>query len=152
MTEQHSTIDAGHTWVVVADTSEAIIYRRNKRHSALERVDSLRDPTASLHQRDLVTDKQGRAFDRSGRGRHTIDADFDPRDEAHHRFAKRIAERIDAGRQVGAFTRLVLIAPPAMLAQLRDHLSHETASLLVQSSAKRLTGRSAEVIMEHIDW
>ena len=152
MGKDRDSIEGGPTWAVICGDGEAVIYRREKRHSLPERVDALTEPEAGAHGQELTSDLPGRTHDRMGPGRHTLNADFDPAEKARLEFVKRVAARIEHGRVKGEFTRLILAAPPATLGELRDELSAPTAATLVQELDKNLIHRSPESLAEDLGW
>lgn len=88
-----------------------------------EPLDESVGPRGRLRARDLATDRPGRAFDSVGHGRHATGQPVDPLEQETIRFAKTVAERIDAGRKRECFDRLVPVADPRFLGHLRQRLS-----------------------------
>ena len=143
-------MESGPTWAVICGDGEAIVYRREKRHSPLEKIDMVSDASLGTHGQELTSDLPGRTHDRVGPGRHSLSADFDPGSKIRSEFIKRIAERIEHGRKTGEFKQLILAAPPATLGELRDRLSPPTAATLVLELDKNLIRRSAVSLAEDL--
>ena len=72
------------------------------------------------------------------------------RERAAIAFAKSIADELDAQRRVGELERLVLIAAPRFLGQLRAALSAETTALVALAIDKDLSQASAEDIARQL--
>jgi protein required for attachment to host cells len=53
---------------------------------------------------------------------------------------------LEAGRNIGEFEQLVLVAPPDFLGLLRKAISHPTAKLVSREIGKNLTQRKPEQI------
>lgn len=151
MVKPVSSLGAKSYWVVVADESRATIYAREKRFSPMQVVESLRNDTAREKDRNLVTDRSGRAFDSRGAGRHAMGGDESgTKLQSYLVFAKEIAERISSGRQHGKFDRLVVVAAPRFLGVLRPALM--AAGIEAEREIdKEVTGRGAAFIQELID-
>ena len=139
----------GNTWVVVADGTRARLFNRHKNRT-LEEFDTLLSPEHRLHEGDLVTDRDGRAFDSAGSGRHAMGNKNVAKDHEMANFAKRLAARLDQGRTAGELERLVLIAPPRFLGQIRAHLSGPAADLVALTIDKELTTLSADKLAAHV--
>ncbi len=139
----------GNTWVIVADGTRARLFNRHKNRK-LEEFDTLLSPEHRLHEGDLVSDRGGRTFDSAGAGRHVMGNKNATKDHEMAIFAKRLADRLEEGRNAGELERLVLIAPPRFLGQLRSHLSEPAANLVALTIDKELTTLPADKIESHV--
>lgn len=59
--------------------------------------------------------------------------------EHHARFAREVAQDINAAAQNGAFDRLVVVAPDRTLTEITQHLSRQATAKLAGTLAKDLT-------------
>ncbi len=139
----------GNTWVVVADGTRARLFNRHKNRK-LEEFDTLLSPVHRLHEGDLVSDRDGRTFDSAGTGRHAMGNRNSAKDHEMTIFAKRLAARLEEGRNAGELERLVLIAPPRFLGQLRSHLSERAAELVALTIDKELTTLPVDKLESHL--
>lgn len=139
----------GNTWVVVADGTRARLFNRHKNRK-LEEFDTLLSPVHRLHEGDLVSDRDGRAFDSGGTGAHAVGNKNAAKDHEMTAFAKRLAARLEEGRNAGQLQRLVLIAPPRFLGQLRSHLTERSADLVALTIDKELTTLPADKLEAHV--
>lgn len=97
--------------------------------------------------RDIVTDRQGRAATPAGtRGRQALAPKVDYHEFEKARFAHDVAEYVDAMRTQMGFDRLVLVAPPKTLGSLRESLSKPTRDLVYADLDKDLTHKAAAEI------
>jgi protein required for attachment to host cells len=151
MTRSDSVLSGGTTWVVVAGSSRADIYARAKRFSKLESVKSFEEPAARKREQDLVSDGPGRSFDSKGAGRHAMEPDHSEKDNIRASFARTIADELELSRQMHRFSHLILVAAPAMLGELRVHLSAETAKLVRDEIDKDMTAETVTRITERLD-
>ncbi len=89
--------------------------------------------------REQGTERPGRTHDRFGPGRHAMEpkADWHRQDKAA--FARTLAERLDTVVRTGPIDRLVLIAPPTMMGDLRAMLTPQTRDLVSAEITKDLT-------------
>ncbi len=108
-------------WVVTANASRARIWAADKPASGLSLVREMEAPEARMHERELTTDLPGRAFDSGGQGRHAMEQEVSPKEEAARRFARELGEQLAEAAREGAFDKLYLIAAPSFLGMLREH-------------------------------
>jgi len=129
--------------VVVADYAVARFYRLPNAAVRLELIDALSNPSARTTERELVSGRPGRMFDR-GTGH---PQSFDPRSR-HKRifeenFARSIARRI--GRQLAAerADELVVVAGPRLLGLIELQLSKAARRRLAATVPQDLARLSA---------
>lgn len=127
-------------WVVVASSTRCRIFKQSSHNAPLEEIEDLVHPEGRLQDRELASDKPGRAFDSSGAGRHGMGEPVSPSEQENIRFAKTVAQRIDAARKAKAFERLVLVADPRFLGHLRPGLTPATRNCVATEIPKNLAG------------
>lgn len=110
-------------WIVVMDGSRARVFEAERLPSALREVEDLIDPAGRLQEHEIGTERPGRSFESVGAARHALSGRTTARQRHRAQFAKRVADRVDEALAQGRFRRLGLIAPPAMLGELRQALS-----------------------------
>lgn len=138
------------TWILVAESSRAKLYRANNRRSPISEVEALVNPAGRLHEGDLVSDRPGSDGGSMGQGRHVLDDKTSARQQEHISFAKHLAERLNAARTDGEYSRLVLAAPPAFLGLLRDNLSKEVMDMVYAQVDKNLVQQPAEALRAYM--
>lgn len=151
MTDGEHRPMTGATWVVVASASQADIYLRQKRFSALEIVHRLKEPDARAKEQDLSSDAPGRSFDSHGSGRHAMEPDHTGREHLREDFARRIAAEVESGRAADHFQHLMIVASPDMLGALREQLSAAARQLVSLEISKDLTAKGPSAIGVEID-
>jgi len=143
--------------ILVADQSEARFYDLGP-CNALELVGSLADPLAHLHDRDLVSDRPGRKFDRApllaGRrgatAHHATGGERSPGKHEAESFARRITAELEKARRRGDFEGLIVMSGPAFLGLLREALPDSIRATLVAEVAKDLLHQGVDAITEHL--
>jgi len=128
----------GNTWVVVADGTRARFFNRHANRQ-LEEFDVLLSPENRLHEGDLVSDRRQGSIDSAGAGRHGMGNKNTTKDHEQDLFAKRVAGRVEEGRNAGQITKLILMASPKFLGRLRSSLSGPSADLVAHTVDKELT-------------
>ncbi len=138
------------TWIVVANRSVARLMKYERPGQPLTELETITHPPGRLHEGDLVSDKPGRAFDSQGQGRHAETTDVLPSEHEADKFAVEVAERLRMARVEHECDALVLIAAPAFLGTLRDHLDDATRKLVIQEIDKNLAHHDASQIQQQL--
>jgi protein required for attachment to host cells len=141
--------------IVVADGNEALFYDADSYRGALQLSSRMEDPSARLHDRDLVTDRPGRKADRGPLGRngastHATGGEDSPRKHETQVFAKRVAEELDRTSRSDGFERVVVMAGPAFLGLLRGELSAGLRAKVVAEVPKDLVQHPQSAVKEHL--
>ncbi|HEU4669216.1 MAG TPA: host attachment protein [Dyella sp.] len=139
-----------HVRVVVANRSVAHLFQAGGAGAPLHELDTLLHPASRLHDRDLVTDRPGRSFDRVGQGHHATDPGTSPGEHEAERFAIELARRLHKDRAENRFRALVLVADPGFLGLLRAHLDEPTRQRVVLEIDKNLAHMDAAEIRAHL--
>ncbi len=138
------------TWVVVTDSTRARILKADNAVSPLSEVETLVHPESRLHERDLISDAPGRAFDRAGQGRHAMGQQVSPKEHEVEAFVRQVAERLEQAREHGELEQLIIVAPPNVLGKLRKALPPEVARLVTMEMGKNLSKLSPQEIRDHL--
>ena len=133
------------TFVVVADGRKMLFFRNDgdAQHPNLvvERK-RVQDNPDNIDQR---TDAPGRSFSSVGAGRSAYEeTDFHQLEE--DRFAAETADLLKKRALNNDFEKLIIVAPPKTLGELRKHYHKEVESRLIGEIDKTLTGHSVEDI------
>ena len=117
------------TWIVIGDGS----------HVRLFQVDD------ASHPWRLV-----RRIDREHSREKTDRADSHG-DHGEQGFAKHVVGELEAARELGTFSRLVLVGAPTFLGQLRSELPPPLAACVVKSLDKDYTHMSEADLPKHVE-
>jgi protein required for attachment to host cells len=137
------------TWLIVANSSIARIYKIEKRHE-LKELKVLEHPESRLHNLDLVTDKPGRDFESAGVGKHALEPKVLPKRQEFAVFAKTLADFLENARNQGEFETLYVAASPSLLGLLRHSLHPNTAKLIKGEVDKDMTQMKPQEIPAHL--
>lgn len=138
------------TWIVVADSTRARIFDAGRYGRELNEVEDLYHPESRLHEGDLRQGEEGSQDEslpsaRSGTG---------PTTTAHEKhaegFARDIARHLDKARHLGRYEKLVLVAAPSLLGELRDQVDAATAACITREVDKNLARHSQEDIRKRL--
>lgn len=138
------------TWVLVADATRARILTPEHAGQAFKTLEGMtfshEDPKTS----EMVRDGLSLSFDSAGYGRHPVTPQTDPHREEKRNFAKDLAVILAAELEKKSFDRLILIAPPQMLGDLRPHLSDAVRKTVSASLDLDLTKTPDDKIASHL--
>ena len=132
-------------WVVVADGEKAL-FLRNEGDAKYPNFEVFRE----VHEENPPTREQG--TDRPGRYNDgpTVHRSAVQETDWHRvekeRFAKEIADRLYKMAHRGDFERLVIVAPPLVLGEMRKELHREVEEKVSGEVAKTLTNHTVEEI------
>lgn len=136
-------------WIVVTDGGVCRFLASEKRNT---------DPTVAMPDltmsnpptREQGTDKPGRTFESTGSRRSAYEPPTDWHEQAKRDFARDVAEVLKEKARNGAFDNLILVAPPAMLGNLRPLLSAETKGKLLGEVNKDYTQLTPREIKQQL--
>jgi protein required for attachment to host cells len=127
------------TWVLVGDGRKALVFRNagDAEIPNLKTIDVFKQNRPS-HTADIGTDKPGRTNPRTTTG-HSAYEQADWHEIEELRFADRMAEVLTEREQAHAFKKLVIVAPPKTLAELRRALPDNVKRHIIAEVDKDLT-------------
>jgi len=137
------------TWILIADGARGRVFVNRGPGKGIELVDETLDADhRSTH--NLVDDGLGRSYESTGASRHAIAPHHDPHRELKRDFAVRLAKMLDQRHREHAYDRLVLVAPPTALGDLREALSEPVRRLVRAELDKDLTKTPIAELPEHL--
>lgn len=127
------------TLILVADGQRSRALMSEGPSSRLQEVPEFVHENPLPRTSDLVTDRLPRTHDSVGQGRHAVEPHSDPHRELKASFAVALAKELDRLALAKAYDRVVLVAPPAFLGDLRHAISAHVRALIHGEVAKDLT-------------
>jgi protein required for attachment to host cells len=127
------------TWFVVADGSRAKVFEST---GVDEEPREIHDMGLSIDlpkSGELLADRAGRTFDSVGAGRHAKENPSDPHRHLKREFAGRLVDELRRAKLAERFDRLVLVAPPEFLGDLRRELPKDLKATVSDEIASDLT-------------
>jgi protein required for attachment to host cells len=140
------------TWILVADGARARLFEQDPEvRSGFKPAAEREFSGTSAHAREIASDRPGRTFDRAGEGRHAMEPSSDPLRHAKLEFARDLAEHLRQAVGQHAFDRLIVIAAPRTLGDLRDLLPATVRERVVAEIDKDLTWMPLSELEKHVD-
>ena len=139
------------TWILVADGGRARILEalgRGKGVHIVSGSDATIDNPPSHLQGDAKPD---RVYESVGHARHAVEPRQDPHRALEAIFAGQLAAKLGDYAASKSFDRLVIVAPPAMLGDLRKVISPSVREKIVAEVDKDLTKVPNGEILNHIN-
>ncbi len=142
------------TWIVIADGAHAKVFEHTADNPKLEPVNGVGFATHLPPTRELVTDRQVRSFESRGHARHAKTERSDPHRELKRASAERLAGVLKSELGAKRYDRLILVAPPVTLGDLREALpkgvrarvSAELAHDLIKTPQSQLRSHLRDVL------
>jgi protein required for attachment to host cells len=138
------------TWVLIADAARARVFETRGKGTGLAVVPDMSLDADLAPSHELGTDRPGRSFDSVGSGRHAMESPSDLHREQKRQFARRIADALDQRLATKAFDRLVLVAPPVTMGDLRAVLSDKTRAAVTAEAVADLTNTPVSELPAHL--
>jgi len=151
------------TWILVADSKQAQVYTRRKprRLSLLSQFEEAITHTPisvpdmaweaePLDQYQLGRNATGMVFESKSSERHMNEPRIDAREEIQQRFAQTIVRQLAKAKTENRFDRLVLVAPPKMLGEIRKHLDTNLSRAIMAEMPKDLTHYDSKDLADHL--
>jgi len=136
------------TWILLADGAHARLFANRGPGKGIEQLEVINGD----HRPDseLVRDSLGRSFESVGDMRHAITPKTDPHRELKRDFARHLGKVLEQGLAERAYDRLVLVAPPAALGDLRAALSEPVKHAIYAELDKDLVKTPTDNLAEHL--
>jgi len=137
-----------NTWVLVADSTRARFFVASS-SDPLTEFETLTHLESRQHEQKMTSDLSGSQAGSDGR-HHGVSGETDPKKYEAIEFARTISHFLEESRNKHIYTQLILIAAPAFLGLLREHLTAETAKMVIFESDKNLSQHSIKDIEQHL--
>lgn len=139
------------TWFLIADGARARIVVNEGPGKGLRAAMDHEFAASHAPSRDWGSDKPGRTGSGAGGARHAVQPKTDFHEFAKERFATEMAGLLDAAATDGAFDRLVLVAPPKVLGNLRGAMRNGAQKKVTGELAKDLTHVPVRDLAGHLE-
>ena len=139
------------TWIVAADGKRAVFYENHGVGKGVQPLSELNERHDVPRSHDMMSDRQGQTHGGPGTsGSGAMLARNDPHEFEEKRFEEHVAKELDAAAQAKRFDRLIIVAPPRALGNIRNALSKHTRDLVIAEYDKDLTKSSIPDLAEHL--
>lgn len=141
------------TWVLLADGAVARVLTNNGPGQGLKRSAGHEFSVAHPLARDIVSDREGRQADRAAGGggsRHAMKPRTEPQRHLEKEFAKTLARFLEKEALKKSYQRLVLVASPNMLGDLRSELSVHALAAVSDQVNKDLVHMDDAAVAKHL--
>jgi protein required for attachment to host cells len=139
------------TWILVAHRGGARLFENLGPGKGMQLVEDIPHPEGRLKSGEINADKPGRAFDSFGNGRHSMSQEHEAAEQVSLMFARHLCDKLEKARAENRFGKLVLVAEPRLLGELRGALDKPTAALVSATLDKDLAGVDNRDIPKHLD-
>ena len=138
------------TWILVADGARARILENLGPGKGVSEVSGMEFAQDALRNREIMADRPGRSFESANQSRHAMEPPTDPKQMAETAFVTGLVEMLDEKFKAGAFDRLVLVAAPHALGDIRKAMPKGLAQVVYAELDKDLTKVPNSEIDKHL--
>ena len=147
------------TWILIADGARARLLEQDSRARHFSPTAEQEFFGSRAQSKEIGSDDRGRSFDSAGRGqpgdvggqRHGMEPRSDPQRYAEYAFARDLADHLEKAANEHRFDRLVLVAAPKALGDLRGLLPKTVQGKVVAQIDKDLTNIPTRDLGKHLD-
>jgi protein required for attachment to host cells len=148
------------TWILIADGGRARLFEQERAARAFKPVAERDFFGTTAQSKEIASDRRGRTFDSSGRGqpgdvgghgRHAMEPSTAPQRYAEYEFARELRDYLEKAANEHRFDRLVLVAAPKILGDLRALLPKPVQTRIVAEVNKDLTKVPTAALGPHLD-
>jgi protein required for attachment to host cells len=139
------------TWIVIADGARARVIEQDRASRRFKPAFEQEFFGQTAQSREIASDRPGRGFDSAGEGRHAMEPSTDPQRHAKYEFAGELASYLHKAAAGHRFDRLLLIAAPKTLGDLRELLPEVIRKKIVAEVDKDLTKVPTRDLADHLD-
>jgi protein required for attachment to host cells len=137
-------------WVLVADAARARLLQVEQPQQTLSPALGEELIGSNLPSREIASDRPGRTFDSGGEGRHAKEPPTDPARHAQHEFARDVVRLLDEQRERRSFDRLIVVAAPQFLGDLRALMPQPLQHAVCAEIAKDLSKLPPHELQVHL--
>lgn len=141
---------AQRLWVLIADGGQAKVLESDRADRELAPARGMTFEAEIPAGRDILADRPGRSFDSVGAGRHAMETPSDPRRLLKRQFADMLAQKLADALRQGRFDRLVVVAPPSALGDLREALPENVKKSILSEINKDLVRTPLAELPQHL--
>ena len=139
------------TWILIADGARARIVLNEGPGSGVTAVEGGLFEQDLKPTREIMADRAGRTFDSAGTGRHAMEQPTDPVRQEKRHFAHHLADHLADAVAKNAFDRLVVVAAPSALGDLRAAMSDKVRDRIHAELPKDLTKVPNDKLASHLE-
>lgn len=136
------------SWILIANRTGARLVE--KQGSQLALLEDISHDSGRKRDREVDSDRAGRAFDRVGGQRHALSSEEGAHEHDAREFARELAQRLRTERVKHSFERLVLVAEPRFLGYLCEALDDATERTVIATVAKDLARVALPELPDHL--
>jgi protein required for attachment to host cells len=138
------------TWILVADGARARVLASEGPGKGLTDAFDRDFVGNKALMREMVSDKPGRTQGSADSSHHVMESKTEWHRFEKQQFAKRMAELLEKAAMADAFDRLVLVAPPQALGDLRAELGRHAQKKVTGELDKDLTHVALGDLPQHL--
>lgn len=138
-------------WILTADRRRARIFSTDRPYSQdLTEIETFFQPDSAFQEHELVEPRPGRNRNAFGGGNHGLDSRSSEKEKSVRNFVRDLVDRLEKEYHHGRYSKLVLVAAPDMLGEIRHHLSSNLKQNVTYELDKDLTTLRPDELRRHL--
>lgn len=141
------------TWVLILNSNDCRIYKLSTKPYQLTFLKEILHPESKLRDIELTSDKPGR-FKAGDSAHGTFTQPSDPKEIQIDNFSRQVAKDLNKDRNIEAYNKLIVVAPPHMNGLLFQHLNKHVKKLVTHNIKNDILNFTeselAEFLHQHI--
>ena len=139
------------TWVLIANGSEARLFEKKNDPKLLSLIKEFNHPESRDKGLDLASDRAGNFNGEISKAAHgSFTEATSPKEYEAERFAKILADELDAARNENRYNQLIIVSSPHFHGLLNGHMNEHVAKMVDKHIEKDYTDLKAEELLEKI--
>lgn len=138
------------TWIVVADGAHASIFQNDGPGKGITPTRHTQLTGDTRRSSEIASDASGKTHSRGGHVRSAMEPSSDPHEQAAQDFIADVADLLSDASKAQEYERLILIAPPQALGDLRAALPSDVRDRISGELHKDLTHATVPDITDHL--
>ena len=120
------------TWVLTLNSNDCRIYKLSEKPYQLILLKEIQHPESKLRDIELTSDKPGR-YEAADLAHGAFTQPSDPKEIQIEDFSRQVAKELNKDRNIEAYNKLIIIAPPRMNGLLFQHLNKHVKDLVIHN-------------------
>ncbi len=138
------------TWILLADGARARVVCNLGPGKGVSEVADMTYEGDNRRTGEVMADRPGRSFDSTGQHRHAMEPPTDAQRELKRGFADKIIQALQDKHDNDAFDRLIIVAAPATLGDLRKAMPKSLQQIVHAQVPKDLVNLPDTELNQHL--
>ena len=137
--------------LLVADGARGRLFEMSDQTKKYVEVQDFINPEAHLSQKEFANDVQGRSFDSSGQGRHSMQNKSDSKEKSKEQFAYQLVDYLANKNSLEKINQITIVAPSKFMGYMNAKLCKSNISPVTKKIIKDISDLSTAEINKYLE-